>query len=165
MPFVRQLSPAARVFDFGCGCGRDLKFLKEMGFHPEGIERSPELAAIARSYSNCPVHELDFEHGNLADRRAEALLFSGSLVHLTPDEVQYVLGLALPSLTPKGKVYVSLKEGEGIAEDSHGRCFFLWTEKRGSELWDRTGLRNLSFSRDVSIHGTVWLAWVLECGE
>ncbi|WP_179953134.1 class I SAM-dependent methyltransferase [Desulfobotulus mexicanus] len=160
--FVSFLPEGARVFDMGCGSGRDLKWLKAQGFHAEGLERSPELAAFARSYSGCRVWEADFENWDFKDIKADGLLFSGSLVHLPEERVISVMERLGSLLTGHGRIYVSLKEGNGTYRDKNGRIFYLWEKEKAESLWGKVGRNILFFSSQKSGAGTDWLSWVLE---
>lgn len=161
LPFVESLRPGGAVLDVGCGSGRDLLWLRERGLCAEGLERSPELASFAESYSGCRVHRGDFRFWNLEDVRVDGLLFSGSLVHLPPQEVADIMLRFLPCLLQGGRIYISLKEGRGMEQDGYGRCFHLWEEAAGLSLWKELGLAVCHFSRQSSAAGTSWLGWVL----
>ena len=59
--FSKRLKPGDKVFDIGCGSGRDLLWLKKNGFRPIGLERSEGLAELARKHSGCDVIIEDYE--------------------------------------------------------------------------------------------------------
>lgn len=160
-PFVVRLKPAARILDVGCGCGRDLRWLRDQGFLPQGLERSPELADLARSHSGCKVHLEDFTSCASELFQVDGLLLSGALVHLPPLQVAQVIARFLPCLSEEGRLYVSLKEGSGVETDGDGRRFYLWEEDAGCALWQSLSLDICYFKRQTSAVGTRWLAWVL----
>ena len=60
-PLINYLQPGSKILDIGCGSGRDMLWLNKRGFHCTGLERSPELAALARQHTGLPVIEADFE--------------------------------------------------------------------------------------------------------
>ncbi len=66
----------------GCGSGRDLLWLKERGFKVMGFERSEGLAELARKNSGCEVIEGDFETFDFSPLSFDAVIASGSLVHV-----------------------------------------------------------------------------------
>ena len=45
------------ILDLGCGPGRDLKTLSELGHKAIGLEGAPQVAALARAHSGCVVWE------------------------------------------------------------------------------------------------------------
>ena len=52
-----EAPPPFELLDFGCGPGRDLKTFRDLGHRVTGLEGSPPLAAMARTWSGCPVLE------------------------------------------------------------------------------------------------------------
>ena len=46
--------------DFGCGPGRDLKVVAELGHIAVGLEGAAHFADMARAYSGCEVWQQDF---------------------------------------------------------------------------------------------------------
>ena len=85
LPFVEHLTPGSKVLDIGCGSGRDMLWLSERGFHCTGLERSPNLAALAREHTSLPVIEADFESYDFSWMNKDAVLLIGALVHLPYD--------------------------------------------------------------------------------
>jgi SAM-dependent methyltransferase len=79
-PFAENLKPKATILDIGCGSGRDLLWLKKLGFKATGFERSPSLADLAGKNAGCDVIEGDFETYDFSNIQSDAVLFSGSLV-------------------------------------------------------------------------------------
>ena len=61
LPLVKHLAPGSTVLDVGCGSGRDMLWLSGRGFPCTGLERSPDLAALARQHTGLSVIVADFE--------------------------------------------------------------------------------------------------------
>jgi len=162
-PFISNLDRNSSVLDLGCGSGRDLLLLRNMGFRPIGFERSPVLAQMARDHSGCPVVEGDFETYDFSALRVNALLFSASLVHLPHTRVASVLDNALYALDVNGIVYISLKEGEGASYDVDRRRFFLWKDGDLRMVFRELGLVIVDFRSTRSVRGTdeMWLSYTL----
>ena len=81
-PLADRLAPGARILDVGCGSGRDLQWLRQRGFQPTGLERSPGLARLAQTHSGCPVLVEDFDQFDFSTASYDAILLIGSLVHV-----------------------------------------------------------------------------------
>ncbi|MBW1940925.1 MAG: methyltransferase domain-containing protein [Deltaproteobacteria bacterium] len=90
-PFAGRLAPRCRILDIGCGSGRDLLWLKGKGFEVSGFESSPGLAGIARKMTECTVIEGDFELYDFSGLSTDAILASGSLVHLPHHRLSQVI--------------------------------------------------------------------------
>jgi 2-polyprenyl-3-methyl-5-hydroxy-6-metoxy-1,4-benzoquinol methylase len=77
---VGRPRPGARALDIGCGAGLLLDVLRELGWHTEGIERSPAgEAALAAGHV---VHALDIEAHELGLPRYELICMTHVLEHL-----------------------------------------------------------------------------------
>jgi len=163
-PLARRLTHGATVLDIGCGSGRDMRWFRERGFCPTGLERSPTLAAMARTHSSCPVLEVDFETYDFSALSFDALLLVGALVHLPHNRFKEVLGNILQALVPAGHALITLKEGRDPTEISHGRSFYLWRDLDLRGLFADLNLTVVEFSRDISkVRDTdIWLGYVLQ---
>lgn len=162
-PFISNLNRNSSVLDLGCGSGRDLRWLKTMGFRAIGFERSPVLAQMARDHSGCPVVEGNFETYDFSALRVNALLFSASLVHLPHARVGSILDNALYALDGQGTVYISLKKGDGISYDGDLRRFFLWKDEDLRMIFSELGLVIVDARSTRSVRGTdeTWLSYTL----
>src|SRR6202158_3157284 len=65
--------PPLAILDLGCGPGRDLTTLRELGRAPSGLEGSARFAAMAREHSGCEVWEQDFLSLDLPARRFDGV--------------------------------------------------------------------------------------------
>ena len=48
------------ILDFGCGPGRDLKSLRQLGHRAVGLEGCASFVAMARTHAGCEVLHQDF---------------------------------------------------------------------------------------------------------
>lgn len=118
--FASKLPPDARVLDVGCGAGRDLKYFKEKGFNPIGIDISERLIPIAIDYSGCDVimHSvLELDSIDLFDGIWE----SAALLHLTDEEFPVAIKNIYSALKQRGVFCCQIKEGEEGKIDQLGR--------------------------------------------
>ena len=166
MPFVRALPENAAVLDIGCGSGRDLLWLKNRGFSPIGLERSPGLVRLARRHSGCEVICGDFETYDFSSLLFGALLAAGSLVHIPHHRLAPVMGNICAALRPGGIFYISLKEGQGAKTDHVGRTFYLWQTPALMEIFKKQRLlvRHQSHTLSVLNSKDPWLGFVLMAG-
>ena len=125
--FLRYVPRGGTIADIGCGGGRDLRYFRLHGYKPIGIDASPELCAIARTHSGCPVTCTDF----LAwEPRApfDAYWANASLLHLTQDAILEFFRTKPDHLTPAGIICFSMKTGISEGPDADGRYFTPFTE-------------------------------------
>jgi len=194
-PFLEtfiQIAPhGSRVWDIGCGSGRDLRWLKERGFHAVGLERSAGLASLARIYSDCEVVEADFETFDFSGLNADCMLMTGSLVHLHWDKLQTVLSHIIKGLKPQGVIYISLKKGQensclqntnltkrekqpttieeekNLREVDSKRVFYMWSPKLLEQIFHQLSLEVINFSERASMlkTGEIWLGYLMRKTE
>jgi hypothetical protein len=90
---------------------------------------------------------------------------SGSLIHLPHDRLAPALSNIVNALrkTPEARVYLSLKEGEGLSRHTHNRIYYLWQDQDIRSIFADLGLTVLETSRSESARGTgeIWLGYIL----
>ncbi|NOY69209.1 MAG: class I SAM-dependent methyltransferase [Deltaproteobacteria bacterium] len=162
-PFVKVLPPGTSVLDVGCGSGRDILWLKNMGFKPTGFEQSPGLAALARKHTGCKVIEGDFETYNFSTFKFYAILASGSMVHVPHNRLRRVIQKIRPALDRNGIFYISLKQGENTKTDNLNRTFYLWQDNDLKQLFSDLNFELLHSSNTKSVLNSkdLWLGYVL----
>lgn len=163
-PLRRCLPPGATVVDVGCGSGRDLLWLRQRAVTAIGIDKSPELAELARRHSGCRVIVADFERFDFTTLPCDALLLVAALVHLPHNRLLPCLKRILAGLKPGGMVALSLKQGRGLQQSADGRIFFLWQQSDLTPTLHQAGLSVVSFARQGSLLGNrdVWLSYLLK---
>ena len=164
LPLAKRLTPESKVLDVGCGSGRDILWLTERGFHCTGLERSPDLAVLARQYTGLPVIEADFESFDFRRMNMDAVLLIGALVHLPHDLFSPVLSNILKALKPGGHALITMKQGQGRQETDDGRMFFLWKKGYLLSIFKDSGLICLDFSVQTSQvrKSDTWMSFVLQ---
>ncbi len=163
-PFIKRLAPGASVLDVGCGSGRDLLWLKNRGFDVTGFERSPGLADLARENSACKVIEGDFVSFDFSTLSFDALLASGSLVHIPHDSLADAIKNIAQAMGKNGFFYISLKQGEGIRTDDLERTFYYWKNVGLRELFKFIEFEVVEFITGKSLLNSTdgWLSYILK---
>lgn len=112
IPFQNRLTPGSRILDIGCGSGRDLKYFKQAGYEPIGLEPSSKLSDHARQYANCEVLQTTIQDFETVEKY-DGIWASASLLHLTPDELTLTLEKLATLMFDHSICYCSFKYGEG----------------------------------------------------
>jgi len=161
-PVAERLSNGAMVLDVGCGSGRDLLWFKNKGFEVIGFERSAGLAKLAREHSGVEVIEGDFEAYDFSFISVDAIISSGSLVHVQHERLADILKNIVQALEKHGIFYVSLKEGEGTRNDDLGRPFYYWKDEQLREVFESLDFKVLDFYQNESIVNSddMWLSYI-----
>jgi len=163
-PLAQRLPAEAFVMDVGCGSGRDLLWMKKRGFDVIGFERSPGLAKLARDNVGCEVIQGDFETYDFSSIFVDAIMLVGALVHVPHERFSEVFKNITASISRRGNVLITLKEGQGDRIDADNRIFYLWEDPKAREVFDTLGFKVCDFSTSVSKTGSgdFWMSYVLD---
>lgn len=114
-----------RILDFGCGPGRDLFQLMDMGHIPVGLDGSAMFVTMARQFSGCEVLHQEFLELDLPMTHFDGVYANASLFHVPRQELPRVLREIWETLKPGGILFTSNPRGnneEGWSGDRYG-CF------------------------------------------
>lgn len=119
--FTSTLAPQPRVLDAGCGAGRMMSFLAELGCRVEGVDLSPEMVRRAQADHG----EFRSEVASLTALPFAATTFDGlfmwySTIHGSDDDLAKMLAEANRVLTPEGSLLVAFQTGDGVREVGQG---------------------------------------------
>ena len=103
--------PPFLILDFGCGPGRDLKALTNLGHRAIGLEGSAAFAAMARAASGCEVWQQDFLQLRLPAAHFDGVFANASLFHVPSQELPRVLSELHATLKPRGALFSSNPRG------------------------------------------------------
>ena len=131
--FMEYLPRQARILDFGCGSGRDIKFFLDKGYIVDGTDGSPELCRIASDYTGIGVKQMRFQELD-AEELYDGIWACASILHLPKEELTEVFHRIERALKTGGILYTSFKYGtfEGMR---NGRYFTDFTEDSLREYW------------------------------
>jgi SAM-dependent methyltransferase len=163
-PLAQRLPPEAFILDVGCGSGRDLLWMKKRGFDVIGFERSDGLAELARDNVGCEVIQGDFETYDFSSIFVDAIMLVGAMVHVPRERFSEVFKNITASISRRGNVLITLKQGSRDRTDADNRIFYLWEDPKARELFDTLGFKVCDFFTSVSKTGSgdVWMSYVLE---
>lgn len=114
-------TPPFAILDFGCGPGRDLKTLADLGHAPVGLEGEATFAAMARAHSGCAVWQQDFLELDLPAQRFDGVFANASLFHVPTRELPRVLRELRATLKPRGVLFSSNPRGNDEEGWNKGR--------------------------------------------
>ncbi len=122
-----------RILDFGCGPGRDLKVLKDLGHEVIGLEGAQRFVQLARDYSGCEVWHQDFLSLELPADYFDGVFANAALFHVPCQELPRVLKELWATLRPSGVLFSSNPRGdneEGWNGERYGVYYDLerWRE-------------------------------------
>ena len=130
--------PAKRglcILDLGCGPGRDLATLRDLGHAPVGLDGCSAFVKMARTHSGCEVLEQSFFELNLPVHAFDGVFANASLFHVPRATLPRVLAELYASLVPGGALFCSNPramggEREGWQGERYGTYLTLesWSE-------------------------------------
>jgi SAM-dependent methyltransferase len=113
--------PPFTILDFGCGPGRDLKTLAELGHVAVGLDGAVRFVEIARADTGCEVWQQDFLQLDLPDGHFDGVFANASLFHVPRQELPRVLQQLRATLKPGGVLFSSNPRGRNEEGWNHGR--------------------------------------------
>jgi len=137
-------------------------WLKQRGFDCTGLERSPELAALARQHSTQPVIVADFESFDFSRMNMDAVLLIGALVHIPHERFPEILSRILKAIKPGGHALITMKQGQGRQQSADGRMFYLWEKGCILSIFKDSGLICVDYSVQTSQvrKSDTWMSFV-----
>ena len=115
--YIKLLEPAAYILDAGCGSGRDSLYFLKHGFKVSAFDGSEEMCKAASDYIGQPVECIRFQDIDYKEV-FDGVWACASLLHLSKQELPYVLQKFYRSLKLGGVMYASFKYGDKEEERS-----------------------------------------------
>jgi SAM-dependent methyltransferase len=116
-----EAKPPYTILDFGCGPGRDLKVLMELGHIAIGLDGAAAFVAMARAASGCEVWQQDFLGLELPSECFDGIFANASLFHVPSQELPRVLRQLRSALKARGVLFSSNPRGQNEEGWSRGR--------------------------------------------
>ncbi len=123
------------ILDLGCGPGRDLRYFKDLGHAPVGVDGCARFVEMARAYAGCEVKQRDFVQLDLEPARYDGVFANASLFHVPRAEIARVLGELRDALKPSGVLFASNPRGNN-EEGWRGARYGVFYDR---ETWSALG--------------------------
>ena len=120
--------PPFRLLDFGCGPGRDLRALKELGHRPVGLDGAESFVLMARRWADVEVLHQNFLELALPAEHFDGIFANASLFHVPSFDLPRVLRQLRDCLKPRGVLFSSNPRGqdEELQNGSRYGCYWSW---------------------------------------
>jgi SAM-dependent methyltransferase len=136
--------PPFRILDFGCGPGRDLKYFKDLGHEPIGLDGADRFVEHARAYSGCEVWQQDFLALSLPQQYFHGIFANAALFHVPSQALPEVLQALWVALKDDGVLFSSNPRGEN-QEGWHGERYGVYYDwHRWSQLVGAAGFTEIT---------------------
>lgn len=161
MTFLNELPARSVVLDAGCGPGRDLARLSNLGRAVVGLDLSSGMISCARraapraQLANGDVRFLPFAGSTFG-----GVWHCASLVHLSPPDVTRAVTEARRVLLPNGVLFLSVASGEGAEWRPAGngrRWFHYYRLSQLIRIVEQAGLVVLSAAEEPGIAHGKWI--------
>ncbi|MFB3984466.1 methyltransferase [Escherichia coli] len=131
-PFLAEFPEGTRIFDVGCGSGRDTLAFKNKGYQVDAMDYSEELVKKASRLTGIPIKLKSFYE--IDDYEAyDGIWACASLLHCERNHLKEVIGKLVSALKPNGVLYMSFKYGNGDRQ-KEGRQFTDLDEEQAEAL-------------------------------
>jgi trans-aconitate methyltransferase len=155
------------VLEVGCGNGRDAAVILQYDCNYIGIDYSQSMITLARekvpdaTFLVADMEEYTPEH------QVDIVFAFASLLHLPPEKFQNFLHNMIAHITPKGVMYISVKEGAGehIKQDITGERYFYYYSTEDIMRMSGTAGFIVEHVESKEILGVPWITALLRKGE
>jgi len=137
-------NPPFKILDFGCGPGRDLKMLSNLGHIAIGLDGSARFATMAQEYSGCKVYQQNFLELDLPPNFFDGVFANAALFHVPRQELPRVLLDLYATLKPRGVLFSSNPRGNGEEGWNCGRYGAYYDLKTWRNYLSTTGFIELT---------------------
>ncbi|HQU67789.1 MAG TPA: class I SAM-dependent methyltransferase [Albidovulum sp.] len=136
--FIDALPQGARVLDLGCGPGDASAHMRNAGLHPDPVDASPAMVALANDR-----HRIGARLGTFDELEAVAA-YDGvwanfSLLHAPRADLPRHLAAIHRALKPAGLFHIAMKTGAGEVRDRLGRSYTYVTRDELKDMLAAAG--------------------------
>ena len=157
---LKGLTENANIIEIGSAFGKDAQYINSLGYKTQTTDASTGFVKYLNSNGFSakqfnPIYD-DFEE------KYDLITANAVMLHFTTKEMSLVLEKALKALKSKGKLAISLKEGEGEGWSDHKvdapRYFNYWKNEEITDLLTSVGFSNITIVNTPKIKtGPDWL--------
>lgn len=141
--FIAALPPGADVLDLGCGPANASAFLRAAGHHPDPVDASPEMVALANARHAIGARLASFDDID-AVARYDGVWANFSLLHAPRADLPSHLAALARALRPGGLLHLGMKTGEGEIRDRLGRHYTFVSVTELCDLVEAAGFTVLA---------------------
>lgn len=150
--FAEYLGAGGFVLDIGCGTGKDMLLMQQLGLNTFGIDASLGMTNIA-SRRGLNVLQADFENKNSLEilwlfyrGYVDGIWSKNALLHTTPKIFESVITMVYKLLRKKGMLFLTMKESSTFAieeenkvTDSGTKYYCYWPRRILIETVEKIG--------------------------
>lgn len=138
----KDLLGKGKVYDLGCGTGRDTNALRKLGLDVTGFDYSEGMLEVARqSFPKCSFKRLDMLNELHKLEQTDGVWACASLLHFNEVNFKKVLNSIIDLIRQEGLLYISLKLSESLDEEViNGRYFKYYTDSELRRIFESLNL-------------------------
>jgi ubiquinone/menaquinone biosynthesis C-methylase UbiE len=169
---LKKHLPSGKIIEFGCGGGRDVRMLLDLGYEYIGTDISKVAVEKCKAkfpnqeFISTDLYSLPFEDGSF-----DGFWTMVTLMHIYPrQKINLALAEIKRVLHPEAYGCLSIKNGEG--ETLHPdvlkqggerpRMFTLWTEKQFADVLAKNGFEVLKSYGKTANSWSDWLVYFVK---
>ena len=137
--FMADLPAAAAVLDLGCGPAQASAFLRAAGHHPDPVDASPGMVALANDTHAIGARLATFDDIS-GQHIYDGIWANFSLLHAPRADLPRHLAALAATLKPGGVFHIGMKTGTGELRDSIDRLYTYVTIPELTALLTDAGL-------------------------
>ncbi len=138
-----------KLLDVGCGNGRFLASMRELGWEVVGVEPDPDAARVAREAFGLEVYAGDLDEIKLGEESFDAVTMNHVIEHVS-DPVG-LFKACRRVLKPGGRLVAATPNIESLGRCWFGEAWFAWDPPRHLFLFSQQTLRRCAQSAGLRV--------------
>lgn len=165
--YFQKILPQGKIFEIGCGGGRDAREFIQRGYSYFGTDVIPEFIEIAKR--NVPEGEYEIQdvfHLQNYGKHFDGFWCSAVLLHVPKAKIHTALQSIKQNFSPGTIGFISLKEGTGermeqrTADDA--RFFAYYNVDEFKKILEDNGFEVLHIMKNVMSKKVTWLGYFVK---
>lgn len=142
--FIAEMSPEAKVLDFGCGTGWAAAAFRDAGLRIDAMDASAGLIEVARTRYGIEARKAAFRTLS-ARSRYDGIWCHFALQHAERPERPQIFERLHTALRPGGLLYLGVQKGPLDWRDEFGRLYCPFRDEDMADLLAAAGFRDPRF--------------------
>ena len=161
--FCNMLPQGAVILDAGCGCGRDVRLLRERKFDVVGVDLSSGLLHEARfRLPGAYFRLMDIRQLKYPNNLFDGIICAAVINHLVEEDLFAALQNFVRVLKPGGIACITFKTGDGTEYDHFRRFYYFYSKEKIAKIFRDFGFEIVHQYISGDVSKVVWNQFIFK---